>query len=223
MAIFETMTMECTVEYAVQAPDAAGGAPPPLLLALHGWGQCCGGFIENFDALRARGILVVAPQAPHPFYVDSAAKRVGFSWLTKHRRGEAVADLVRYLDAVLVRAGEAHPFDAAQVYVLGFSQGASMAYRHATWSARPVAGVIACSADLPPDVAARLETAPPARVLLIHGEKDRVAPLAVMDEAYEVLSAAAVPVARHIHRGGHRMTAGAVGAAADWIVAGENL
>jgi phospholipase/carboxylesterase len=76
-----------------------------------------------------------------------------------------------------------------RLYVLGFSQGVSMAYRFWVHRAAPLRGVIACSSDLPPDVTVRLDAAPPAKILLFHGSDDRIVPIAKSREATAILQA----------------------------------
>ena len=63
-------TMQHTVYYAVQEPTQIQDVPATLLLALHGWGQCCPVFMRSLHALQKRNIVVVAPQAPNAFYLE---------------------------------------------------------------------------------------------------------------------------------------------------------
>ncbi|MBM3290091.1 MAG: hypothetical protein FJY92_08070, partial [Candidatus Hydrogenedentes bacterium] len=55
------IAIEMTAYYCVQPPATAGAAPPRTLLALHGFGQKCRGFMRNFAPLADRNILVAAP------------------------------------------------------------------------------------------------------------------------------------------------------------------
>ena len=99
-------------------------------------------------------MIVVAPQAPSQFYFRYEPKRlVGFSWLTMFEKENSINDFIGNMRLVLDRVPEQHPYNRDRVFVLGFSQGVSMAYRFAVRGGVHPAGVIACCADLPPDVA----------------------------------------------------------------------
>jgi predicted esterase len=181
------MQMSHTVYYSVHAPDQNG--PHPALMVLHGFGQRADEFIKVFAALPSQGILVAAPQAPHHFYPQFPSREVGFSWLTRYERDQSVVDFIGYMRQFVELLQNQHAADMAQLYVLGFSQGVSMAFRFWVHRAAPLRGVIACSSDLPPDVAARLDAAPPVKILLFHGRHDQIMPLAKSREAATILQA----------------------------------
>lgn len=135
-----TLTIDLTVYYTLLLPRGAHDSPPALLLALHGWGQTAKRFITDFDRLRDRNILVVAPQGPHQFYLDLSTRKIGFNWLTAYDKERAIADINGYLARLLAVLNEEHPYDASRIFLLGFSQGVPMAYRFAissfTWRMR---------------------------------------------------------------------------------------
>jgi predicted esterase len=195
------MQIRHTVYYTVQAPE--GNGPHPVLIVLHGFGQRADEFIRVFETLPSRGILVAAPQAPHHFYPQFPRREVGFSWLTRYERDQSIADFIGYMRRFVELLRTEHAADLTRLYVLGFSQGVSMACRFWVHSAVSVRGVIACSSDLPPDVAERLDTAPPAKILLVHGRDDRLVPLTKSREAEAILRAHAIPVELIEFDGGH--------------------
>src|SRR5262245_50077276 len=190
-----------TVYFSVHAPEASG--PWPVLIILHGFGQVAAEFINVFSSLPERGILVAAPQAPHQFYKNFAERRVGFSWLTRYERDQSIQDLVAYLEKFYDLLLQAHRLDRKRVFVLGFSQGVSMAYRLWAHSRIPLAGLIACGGDLPPDVYERLQTMKPLQVLLVSGHQDPVVPPAKAQEAHAQLSLHGIPVELFEFDGGH--------------------
>jgi phospholipase/carboxylesterase len=209
------MQIAHTVYYTVHAPEQNG--PHPALIVLHGFGRRADEFIKVFKPLSGHGILVAAPQAPHHFYPQFPAREVGFSWLTRYERDQSVADFIGYMRQFVELLRNEHGADLTRLYVLGFSQGVSMAYRFWIHGAAPVRGVIACSSDLPPDVAERLGSAPPAKILLVHGRDDRVVPIAKSREAEATLRAHAIPVELIEFDGGHCVPALAVEKIAEMI------
>ncbi len=195
------MQISHTVYYTVHAPQADG--PHPVLIVLHGFGQRADEFIKVFETLPSRGILVAAPQAPHHFYPQFPRRDVGFTWLTRYERDQSIADFIGYMRQFVELLRTEQAADLTRLSVLGFSQGVSMAYRFWVHGAAPVRGVIANSSDLPPDVAERLSSAPPAKVLLLHGRDDQIVPITKSREAEAILRAHAIPVELIEFDGGH--------------------
>ncbi len=180
-----------TVYFSVHAPEAGG--PWPMLIILHGFGQAAAEFINVFSALPEHGILVAAPQAPHQYYKNFIERRVGFSWLTRYERDQSIQDFVGYMEKFHDLLTRTYAIDRHRIFVLGFSQGVSMAYRLWAHGQIPLAGLIACGSDLPPDVAERLPAMPPLPVLLVHGRRDQVVPLSKAHEALARLLAQGIP------------------------------
>lgn len=209
------MQIRHTVYFTIQTP--AGSSPHPALIVLHGFGQRAEEFGKVFETLPARGILVAAPQGPHHFYPKFPAREVGFSWLTRYERDQSVADFIGYMQQFVELLKNEHAVDRARLYVLGFSQGVSMAYRFWVHQAAPVRGIIAVSSDLPPDVAARLSFTKPTKVLLVHGREDQMVSINKSREAETILRAHAIPVERLEFDGGHYVPALAVEKIAEMI------
>ncbi len=210
------MQISHTVYYTVHAPE--GNGPHPVLIVLHGFGQRADEFIKAFETLPSRGILVAAPQAPHHFYPQFPRRDVGFSWLTRYERDQSIADFIGYMRQFVELLRREHAADLARLYVLGFSQGVSMAYRFWVHGAAPLRSVIACSSDLPPDVAERLDTAPAAKILLVHGRDDQLVPLTKSRDAEMILRAHAIPVESIEFDGGHYVPSLAVEKIAEMII-----
>jgi len=213
--IHSKMQIAHTVYYTVHAPE--GNGPHPVLIVLHGFGQRAEEFIKVFEKLPAQGILVTAPQAPHHFYPQFPAREVGFSWLTRYERDQSVADFIGYMRQFVELLKTEQAADLTRLYVLGFSQGVSMAYRFWVHRAAPVRGIIAVSSDLPPDVVERLDSAPPTEVLLFHGREDRMLPIAKAREAEMILRAHAIPAELIEFDGGHYVPSLAVERVAQMI------
>ena len=162
------LSIETPTHGRVLVEDAQEGRPAGLLVTFHGYGQ------NADDALAAARAIpgadrwrIAAPQALHRFYTKGD-RTVVASWMTRQDRAAAIADNVAYVD----RALDALGLDAGlPLVLLGFSQGASMAYRAAIFGRHHAAGVVALAGDIPPEVR---EAAPRPwpRVLIGCGDED---------------------------------------------------
>lgn len=212
----ETLETRMTQYYAVQEPACIEGAP--VVFALHGFAQRCGSFLHQLRPLGERGILSVAPQGPHQFYLDLASKQVGCTWLTNLDKATAIQDFVGYMETLYEQITKKYPTAAPGVFVLGFSQGVSMAYRLAVSGRLSIRGVVACNADLAPDAVEKLGSVDPFPVLLVHGKQDGITPLEKSEAAGEILERHGFEVTRLYHEGGHELSAEVVGQIGDWVM-----
>ncbi len=135
--------------YLVAAP--AGPGPHPLLVGFHGYGQTAEQHLADLRRLPGSGgFVLVAVQSLHLFY--NKTQQVVGSWMTRQGRELAIADNVLYVGAVVSRV-RAEFGAAGRLGYLGFSQGASMAYRAAAAAGHACDALVALGGDLPPDVA----------------------------------------------------------------------
>lgn len=213
----EPLAIDFTVYYSVLRPDPALSSAPPLLIALHGYGQKCKGFARSLASIREQGILLAAPQGPHQIYMQLDPKKVGCNWLTMYEKENSIRDFIGYMTLLNARLHERESFDHNRIYVLGFSQGGAMAYRLAVSGAVPVRGVIACGSDLPSDVRDPLGTATPFRVLLVHGDNDPLVPVEKAEEAESELTDRGYAAERFRHEEGHTIPSEAIRAIGEWI------
>lgn len=97
-----------------------------VLFVIHGYRQLAKYFIRQFQPLTEQGIMVVAPEGLHRFYIEGYDGRVGASWMTKEDREVDIKDYVNYLNALhsSLNLSSTMPID-----ILGFSQGGPTACR----------------------------------------------------------------------------------------------
>jgi len=209
-----------TCYYAYRAATGAE-ALPPLVLGLHGWGMNCGGFLRRLEPLAEAGLTVAALQGPHQFYLDMGSKKVGFSWLTAYERDTSIQDLHDLIENTLDDLARRVAYDPERVFVLGFSQGVSIAWRYAVRTRRRLAGIIACCSDLPPDVAAMLPGRTPVPAFLAHAVDDPLIPRDKLEQACAALTAAVWSHDVLEYEGGHEL-APAAGRIAAWVLARAN-
>jgi predicted esterase len=211
----QSLVVETTTHGRVLVDDASG-VPAGLLVVCHGYAQRAEDALE--PARRIPGIgrwRVAAVQALHRFYTRND-ERIVASWMTREDRELAIADNVAYIDRAIDAAWPA-PGGPARLVLLGFSQGAAMAYRAALLGRHRASGIIALGGDVPPEL-----KAPDARhdwppVLVGAGRTDRWYTAAKLenDEAHLRTRGVAHDVVRF--DGGHEWADGFLTACGDWL------
>ena len=185
-------------------PPMAGGKPKSLVVFLHGYGAD-GSDLIGIGREWARDLpstAFVSPHAAHP----CAGAPMGRQWFPltmrdphEFARGVAAArpHLDRFLDAELTR----HGLDESACALVGFSQGTMMALHAGPQRRRKLAGILGYSGLLadPKALGGGAVQKPP--VLLVHGDRDDLIPVAAIFSAAQGLAAAEIPVEWHISTG----------------------
>ena len=155
----------------------ASPATRQLWVVLHGYGQLAEYFIRHFRALHAAdptGTVIVAPEGLSRFYLHGTDGRIGASWMTRADRLAEIDDQAHYLTALLKPLLAAAP--AADVIVVGFSQGAATAgrwlhYLATTEGWRPH-HLVVWAGDFPADTLPALALLPGLPVAIVRGDED---------------------------------------------------
>lgn len=201
------------LEHLTLPRQSGGDAPGPGLLLLHGWGA------DETDLLGLAPLLddrffCVSPRAPMTL-------EFGYGWFlftqdekkTMETMGTAIEQLSQFVATLPTR----YPIDPAQLYVLGFSQGAVMASALSLLEERPFAGAVLLSGRMPRvSDHADLSGYP---VFIGHGEYD----LVIQDEAAyqtrEALAAMGADVTFRIYPYGHEISMETVSDVNEWFSA----
>jgi phospholipase/carboxylesterase len=182
----------------------SGAAPKSLVVFLHGYGAD-GNDLIGIGREWARALPTTAFVAPHAPDLCRDAP-MGRQWFPltmrdprEFSRGVAAARpaLDAFLDAELAR----HRLDESAMALVGFSQGTMLALHAGPQRRRRLAGIVGYSGLLA-DAAALAQGAvekPP--VLLVHGDKDDLIPVAAIFSAAQGLAAAEIPVEWHVSPG----------------------
>lgn len=190
--------------YLLRKPAAA---PSLLLVGFHGYRENATRHLAELERIPgADRFALLAVDALHAFYAGSTGE-VLRSWMTRELREETIEDNVGYvrriLDAVRPEVGWAVP-----LAFLGFSQGASMAWRAAVLGGHggaPAPKVVALAGDIPPELA-RHEGPFPERVLLAHGDQDDWYTREKLDADVQLLQAKGIQPDTLTFQGGHTWT-----------------
>ncbi|HEX5216953.1 MAG TPA: hypothetical protein VFV98_15935 [Vicinamibacterales bacterium] len=135
--------------------------PAGVLALFHGYAQSAEDALNDIEGVPGLDRwTVVAIQALHPFYTrggrDAGGDKIVANWMTRQDRDLAIADNVAYIDRVIDAVNPLKTQDPGPktVCFVGFSQGASMAYRAAMLGRHEPAGIVALAGDIPPEVRA---------------------------------------------------------------------
>jgi phospholipase/carboxylesterase len=203
----------------IRAP-LEGEGPPPLLLLLHGVGsneEDLMGLAPYLDRrlliVSARGPVTIAPGMYAWFQVvlDPADPIINPEQAESSRRV-----IIRFMG----EAADAFRADPARVYLLGFSQGAIMSLSVALTEPARVAGVVAMSGRLLPEVLPLLAPAEALRdlpILLQHGTADQVLPIQHGRTARARLASLPVDLTYREYPMGHQVSDESLADAAAWL------
>lgn len=142
-------------------------------LVFHGIGFLSRFFLKYFTELDKNENYIIAPQAPSKYYLNGEYRHVGASWLTKEDTALETQNLITYVDTVL--AAEKIP-DHCTVYVLGFSQGVSIALRYLAHSQLSCKKLVLYAGGIPNELKAE------DFIFLTESETEIISILGDMDE-----------------------------------------
>ncbi len=171
----ETVRIDCDDrerEYVLVPPR---GPNAPLWLFLHGMG-CTASWavdearLEGFA--RGQGIALVAPQALRPKPNEPAKFLTNAPRWNDGAKPDEVDD-VAFLDAVLTDAIARTQADGNRLFVIGFSNGAAMAFRYAAERAERIAAV----APVAGHCWSEPKPSRPVPTLYLIGDRDPLVPL----------------------------------------------
>jgi phospholipase/carboxylesterase len=176
------------------------GAARAAVVLVHGRGASAEGMLSLADALAARDVAYVAPQAPgHSWYP--------YSFLAPIAQNEPyLTNALNTISGVVGELGAQGVADE-RIVLLGFSQGACLALEYAARNARRFGGIVGFSGGLigpegmPRDHSGSLAGTP---VFLGCSDIDSHIPLARVHESAEVLRKLGGQVSEQIYPGmGH--------------------
>ncbi|MEW5765299.1 MAG: TPR end-of-group domain-containing protein [Acidobacteriota bacterium] len=198
----------------------------PLVIGLHGAGSSPEEFAPFFGpAFRKAGVLFCTPQGQYPVAV-AAERPIGYLWFEAEagtdRRVPRPASrklAEEYVTAVLEAVKTTHKVDMDRVYLMGFSQGAFLAYSAGIRGGGAFRGVIPIGGWLTPgDFSPQeISAARASEFLVCHSPQDQGIPMAECETSVEFLRKGGVPVSLFTYEGGHVISPPLVRKITDWI------
>lgn len=197
-------------------------AKPPLLLLLHGVGSHERDLFALAPALDPR-LLILSLRAPNVLGPDSyawfrfsptpAVNRINVEQAEGSRQV-----LLRFIPAAVA----VYNTDPARVYLMGFSQGAIMSASVALTHPELVAGAVLMSGRILPEIHPMIAPADALRglpILVVHGTRDTVLPIAHGRATSETLSTLPVALTYREYEMGHTITDESIADITAWISA----
>jgi phospholipase/carboxylesterase len=175
------------------------------IVALHGRGTDEYDLLPLIETLELDNVLVVSPRAPLSFGLG------GFAWYEIGRgstpHSETFQQSVRLLHRFLREIKTAYSLKPERLVLLGFSQGAVIAYATALQDPDIMRAIVALSGYVPqkPDIPLRLHRLRDFPVFVSHGAFDEVIPVELARESAEALKAAGADVSYHEYQMGHEV------------------
>jgi phospholipase/carboxylesterase len=191
-----------------------GDSPYPVLLLIHGWTGD-----ENvmwiFTSRLSQRYLMLAPRGLYK------AAEGGYGWEPHLQNGwPRVEDFRPSVDALLTMLDELKPggpspqldvssLDTSALDIMGFSQGAALAYTLALLHPERVRRLAGLAGFLPEDATRLVATRPfqGKPVFVAHGQRDELVPVERAREAVKLLEAAGAQVTYCEEDVGHKLSA----------------
>ena len=161
----------------VRLPENYDPAKPyTLVLGLHGYGDAADHFVTVWDRFEAPDFIFAVPFAPYPFLTGD---RLGYSWNFRIAgRGQFPGRYFDLTEKYIIDSidGLRSSYNIREVYLMGHSQGASVAYLTGITHPDLFAGLICFSGPLNSFWldSLTIKNAHDLRVFIAHGESDPV-------------------------------------------------
>lgn len=143
-----------------------------IWIVFHGMGYLSRYFIRYFRNLDSETNYIIAPQAPSKYYQDSTLKHVGASWLTRENTELETTNVLAYVQSVW--ENETRNASGCRVFVLGYSQGVSIATRWIAKNKIDCQHLILHSGGIPKELKKEdfEHLSEDCKILYLYGDKD---------------------------------------------------
>jgi phospholipase/carboxylesterase len=190
----------------------AGDGPHPTLIMVHGH-QGDETVTWIFGRSAGPNVLVASPRAPFE------AER-GFTWFQfreGHTDPESYRAGIDHFEKYLAALKATYPIDAGRLVVLGFSQGAAVAYAYGIGNPSAVRGVAALAGFIPGVIAKPLPPLNGLPVLILHGTDDETISINIARKNHQQLQEANAQVTYLEEPVGHRVGTKGMRLLAQWL------
>jgi phospholipase/carboxylesterase len=175
----------------------------PLLVFFHGHGGNEEQILRLAPRLSRRNYICIGLRGPEPVGPRPDG-RLGYCWNAESPDDSLIED---YVLRAVEQARRSYHVHSERIYLAGFREGATLAYRLGLTFPSKFAGVIALNGSMPRGgrPLLRLPEARQLRVLIGHGIANAVVPLALARADYRLLYTAGLDVRMHTYPATHRL------------------
>lgn len=153
--MFETdlnVTAQINLYYDLYVPEGLT-TPAPLLIAVHGYGAHKRYMMREAQAVAGERFVIVAIQAPHPHFRQTAdGYRIGYGWLSDQRPEEHVRLHHNFVLDVIDRLDAERLIDRGLIFMYGFSQACALDFRFAFTHPEILRGIVGVCGGIPGDL-----------------------------------------------------------------------
>jgi len=157
------------LSYKIFVPPISPMKPVPALIVLHGRsgsGTDMQQWLGFDEFAQEHGLMVVYPNSKYTGW------DFGVGIAERGQTGRLFIDHSRYINNIMDRIDRTHPIDWQRVYIIGISDGASMAMRFSCNSDRNIGGLVSVAATIAFYSVTDCGQAQPVPVMLMHGTDD---------------------------------------------------
>jgi phospholipase/carboxylesterase len=190
-----------------------------LLVGLHGFGDNAEHFSALWERFNKRDFIYASLESAYPF---ASGTELGYSWVTGLPNDDtfwktASLATVDYVAAATAQLKSKYSVD--ETYLLGFSQGCTMAYLTGILKHDSYTGIICFAGRLETGILteADIAAAKSLRVFIVHGSEDRMVEFSAGEKARDTLAAAGYNVTFEQFVGAHRVPPEQLQAAERWM------
>jgi phospholipase/carboxylesterase len=189
----------------------------PLLVFFHGHGGCEEQILRLAPRLSRRNYICIGLRGPEVLEPRSDG-RPGYSWGPDGQSDALVED---YLIRAVEQTRRNYHVHSERIYLAGFCEGATLAYRLGLLFPERLAGVISLNGCMPRRGAPllRLPEVRQLQVFIGHGIANAYVPLSLARADYRLLYAAGVQVEMHTYPANHRLHPDMLRDINRWIIA----
>ena len=189
----------------------------PLLVMLHGWGSNDYDLIHLASSISPQNYVCMSLRGLEPC-TERPDGEFGYSW----GRTESLLSTVEdYVMSAMARVQQIYHIHSQRIFLVGFSQGASVAYRLALRHDRRFAGVITLAGWLPTIGANDVllwQSASHLRVFIGHGTGDKVVPMCAAVQSRDKLLRAGLDVTFRKYPCGHGVSPAMLRDVNHWVL-----
>lgn len=175
----------------------------PLLVFFHGHGGCEEQVLRLAPRLSRRNYICISLRGPQ-ILGPRPDGRPGYTWGAD---GQCDAQIEDYVLRAMEQTRRNYHVHSERIYLAGFCEGATLAYRLGLQFPERFAGIISLNGAMPRGGGPllRLPEARQLRVLIGHGIANAVLPLAMAKQDYRLLYTAGLDVQMNTYPATHRL------------------
>lgn len=190
--------------------------PYPLLVFLHGHGEQERQWIDAVPNLSRRNYICIGLRGIRR--IERGNDQSGFGW-GRHRRCDGMIE--EYVLSAVQETMRVCHVHSERIFLAGFCEGASVAYRLGFSFPDKFAGIVALNGWLPegPIPLGKPSQQSNLGVFVGHGTENNAVPLERAREAYQLLVAAGMKVSLRLYPSGHSLCPNMLRDVDRWLIA----